>query len=121
MMAYTLTRDPNLLNLLSPTFGGTATLQSKEGENVLVPLSALLGASTLVSGIVANSHLHPAVHGPLILSCALSTDVLVSVGDILGRGEAFVIDNDNGEIKNAMDMFRGRYSSTCADKYRGNQ
>ena len=112
-MAYALSRDPALVNLLQITYGGTVTLQSKDGEIVPVPLTALLGASSLVRGMVADSHLHPGVHGPLILSCEVPADVLVGVGDILRTGEAIVKDNNIIEVKKAMDMLGVAAELSC--------
>ena len=44
---------------------GTATLLSRDGEEVKVPLAPLLGASILVRSMVTEAHLHPGIHGPL--------------------------------------------------------
>ena len=89
-----LKKDPALLLDLIGTTLGRATLQSKDNEKVQVPLAHLLSTSKLIRTMVAESHLHPAIHGPLILSCEVSTEALVSVGDMLGAGETR-INNDN--------------------------
>jgi len=84
---------------------GTATLQSKDNEKVQVPLAPLLSISKLIRIMVAETHLHPAIHGPLILSCEVSTKALVSVREILGTGETR-ISNENflEEIKQVFSM-----------------
>merc|ERR1719158_677980 len=63
--------------------------------------------------MVADSHLHPGVHGPLILSCEVPADVLVSVGDIFQTGESTVNDNNIGEVKKAMDMLGVAAELSC--------
>merc|ERR1719233_121738 len=54
--------------------------------------------------MLADSNLHPAIHGPLILSCEVSTKALVRVGDILGTGETRISNNDIEEIKQVLSM-----------------
>jgi len=88
-MAVILSRDKaSTISLLS-TYG-SVTLQCRDGEEVQVPLVPLLGASPLIRSIVAESHLHPSIHGPLNLSFAVDAEFLVNVGDILGEGESNV-------------------------------
>jgi len=53
---------------------------------------------------VAESNLHPAIHGPLILSCEVSTKALARVGDILGTGKTRISNDDIEEIKQVMSM-----------------
>jgi len=105
-MAYILNlkRDPALTNDLICTTLGTATLQSKDNEKVQVPLAPLLSTSKLIRIMVTESHLHPAIHGPLILSCEVSTEALLSVRDILGIGETRVNDDNVEEIKKLLRM-----------------
>ena len=81
MLTVILSRAPVLTVPLLSTYG-TTTLLSRDGEEVKVPLAPLLGASPLVRSMVAESHLHPGTHGPLVLSFTVPADVLVSVGDI---------------------------------------
>jgi len=99
-----LKKDPALLLDLIGTTLGKATLLSKENEGVQVSLAPLLSTSKLIRLIVAESHLHPAIHGPLILWCDVSTKVLVRVGDILGTGETRVSNDDIEEIKQVLSM-----------------
>jgi len=105
-MAYlfNLKRNPALTNDLIGTPLGTATLQSKDNEKVQVPLAPLLSTSKLIRTMVAESYLHPATHGPLILSCEVSTEALVSVGDILGTGETCNNNDNIEEIKQGLSM-----------------
>jgi len=105
-MAYILNlrRDPALTYDLTGTTLGTATLQSKDNEKVQVPLAPLLSTSKLIRTMVAESHLHPAIHGPLILSCDASTKALVSVRDILGTGETRINKDNIEDIKQVMNM-----------------
>jgi len=96
--------DPALLlNLISTTLG-TATLLSKDNERVQVPLAPLLSTSKLIRTMVAESNLHPAIYGPLILSCEVSTEALVSVRDILGTGETRISNDDIEEVKQVLSM-----------------
>jgi len=99
-----LKRDPALTNDLICTTLGTAILQSRDNEKVQVPLAPLLSTSKLIRLMVAESHLHPAIHGPLILSCEVSTKALVSVGDILGTGETRISNDNIEEIKQVLSM-----------------
>ena len=73
-----------------------------DGREVKVPLAPLLGACTLVRSMLAESHFHPGIHGPLVISFAVDTDILVSVGDILSMGEANVKEKNIGEVKQAL-------------------
>jgi len=101
-----LKKDPALLlDLIGTTLRtATATLLSKENEGVQVPLAPLLSTSKLLRFMVAESHLHPAIHGPLILWCEVSTKALVKVGDILGSGKTRVSNDDIEEIKQVLSM-----------------
>ena len=63
-MAVTLSRDQALTVQLLSTYG-TASLLGKDGREVQVPLAPLLGASSLLRSIVAESHLHPGSMGLL--------------------------------------------------------
>ena len=80
-MAFVLSRDQALSVPLLSTHG-KASLLSKNGDEVKVPLAPLLGASSLIKALVADFHLHPGIHGPLIFSFSVNTDVLESVGNI---------------------------------------
>jgi len=102
MMAVILSRDHALTVPLLSTHG-TVTLLSKDGEEVKVPLAPLLGASTLVRSIVDESHLHPGIHGPLVLSFAVAADVLVSVKEILSSGESNVMEENIEEVKQVLN------------------
>ena len=104
-MATILTRDQALTIALFSTFG-TATLLSRDGLEIKVPLAPLLGASTLVRSIVAESHLHPGLHGPIVLSFAVAADILVSVGEILGVGESNVKKENIERVKQVLDSLR---------------
>jgi len=100
-MAIILSRDQALtFNLLSTL--GTATLLSRDGGQVKVPLALLLGASPLVRSMVAESHLHPDVHGPLVLSFGVAANVLASVGDLLGTGESKVKEENIEEVEQVL-------------------
>jgi len=101
-MAVMLSRDQALTVPLLSTHG-TATLLSRDGRDVQVPLAPLLGGSTLVRSMVVESHLHPGIHGPLILSFAVAGDVLGSVGDILGAGESIVKEENIEEVKKVLN------------------
>merc|ERR1712179_847943 len=76
----------------------------KDNEKVQVPVAPLLSTSKLIRTMVAESHLHPAIHGPLTLSCDVSTKALVSVRDILGTGETRINNDNIEEIKQVMNM-----------------
>ena len=102
-MAYILSRDHALTVSLVST-SDKAALLSKEGEDVNVPLVPLLGSSTLLRSVVAESHLHPGVHGPLVLSLPVAADVLVSVGEILGKGESNVKEENIEEVQQVLDL-----------------
>merc|ERR1719369_138960 len=54
--------------------------------------------------MVAESHLHPGLHGPLILSFTVAADVLASVGDMLGVGEAIVREENIDEVTQVLDI-----------------
>jgi len=97
-MDVILTRDQALTIPLLSTYG-TASLLSWDGQEVKVPLAPLLGGSTLVRSMVAESQLHPGLHGPLIFSFTVAADVLVSIGDILGMGECNVKEENVEEVK----------------------
>jgi len=100
-----LKRDPASTNDLIVTTLGRATLQSRDNDKIQVPLAPLLSTSKLIRTMVAESHLHPAIHGPLILSCDVTTEALVSVRDILGTGETRISSNDNiEEIKQVLSL-----------------
>jgi len=96
-MAVILSRDQALTVPLFSTHG-TATLLSWDGGEIQVPLAPLLGASILVRSMVAESHLHPGIHGPLVLSFAVAADVLESVVDIIGAGESNVMEENIDEV-----------------------
>ena len=83
---------------------GKASLLSMDGQEVKVPLAVLLGGSSLVRSMVAESHLHPGLHGPLILSFTVATNVLASVGDILAVGVANVREENIGEVTQVLDL-----------------
>jgi len=102
MMAVILSRDHALTVPLLSTHG-TATLLSKDNHEVKVPLAPLLGASTLVRSMVAESHLHPGIHGPLVLSFAVSADILVSVKEILSVGESNVMEENIEEVNQVLN------------------
>jgi len=102
MMAVILSRDHALTIPLLSTHG-TATLLSKDNHEVRVPLAPLLGASTLVRSIVDESHLHPGIHGTLVLSFAVAADVLVSVKEILSVGESNVMEENIEEVKQVLN------------------
>ena len=104
-MATILTRDRASTVALFSTFG-TASLLSRDGLEIKVPLAPLLGASTLVRSIVAESHLHPGLHGSLVLSFAVAADILQSVGEILGVGESNVNEENIGGVKQVLDSLR---------------
>jgi len=92
-----LSRDPALTVSLLSTYD-TATLLSRDGAEVKVSLAPLLGASTLVRYIVAECHLHPGIHGPLMIFFAVAADVLMSVRDILGTGESNLVEDNIEEV-----------------------
>jgi len=99
-----LKRDPaSVIDLIGTTLG-TATLLSTDNEKVEVPLATLLSTSKLIRIMIAESHLHPAIHGPLILSCEVSTEALVSVQDILGKGETRISNVNIEEVKEVLSM-----------------
>jgi len=99
-----LKRNPALTIDLIGTTLGTATLQSKDNDRVQVPLAPLLSTSKLIRIMVAESGIHPDIHGPLILSCEASTKSLISVADILDTGEIGVSDDAIDEIKQVLSM-----------------
>jgi len=101
-MVVILSRDHALIVPLLSTYG-TVTLLSRDGVEVQVPLALLLGASTLVRSVVAESHLHPGIHGPLFLSFAVAADVLGNVGDILGEGVSSVTEENIGEVEQVLN------------------
>ena len=89
-MSILLKRDPDWLNisLVTDADYGAISLLSEDGHQVPVPRATLLTASPLLRSMVHD--LHPAVHGPLVLSLTISGDVLLLVGDILAKGVANV-------------------------------
>jgi len=97
-----LSRNQDLTVPLLSTYG-TASLLSMGGQEVKVPLALLLGGSSLVRSMVAESHLHPGLHGPLILSFTVSANVLASVGDMLAVGVANVIEENIDEVTQVLD------------------
>jgi len=99
-----LKRDRTLTKDLIGTTLGTGTLQSKDNEKVEVPLAPLLSTSKLIRTILAESHLHPAIHGPLTLSFDVSTKALVSVRDILGTGETLIRNDNIEEVKQVLSI-----------------
>merc|ERR1719153_1198779 len=103
-MAFKLSRDQALTFRLLSTCG-TVSLLSRNGEEVKVPLAPLLGGSSLVRSMVAESRLHPGLHGPLIFSFTVAADVLVSIGDILGMGECNVKEENVEEVKQVLQLF----------------
>jgi len=96
-MALILSRDKALTISQVSTYG-TASFLSLDGQEVKVPLALVLGASTLVRSMMAELHLHPGIHGPLVLSFEVAADVLGSVADMLGVGEANVKEENIEEI-----------------------
>jgi len=99
-----LKRDPaSIIDLIGTTLG-TATLHSKDNEKVQVTLAPLISNSKLIRIMVAESHFHPAIHGPLILSCEVSTEALVSVRDILHTGETRISNDNIEEVKEVLSM-----------------
>jgi len=105
MLTVILSRAPVLTVPLLSTYG-TTTLLSRDGEEVKVPLAPLLGASPLVRSMVAESHLHPGTHGPLVLSFTVPADVLVSVGDMLGTGVSNVVEENIKEVVQVLNSLR---------------
>ena len=105
-MAVTLTRDQALTVPLLTTYG-TALLLSRDGREVKVPMAPLLAASNLVRSMVTETpHLHPGIHGPLILSFEVASDILVGAGDILATGESNLKEEDIEDVKQVLDMLR---------------
>ena len=90
-----------------------ATLRSKDCHDVAVPLVPLLGASSLVRSVVAESHLHPAVHGGLILNIEVAAEVLVSVGELLATGEANVKEGNIEGIRQVLYMLGVEVNLSC--------
>ena len=85
-MSCVLKRDPDWLDLSLSTGCGVFSLISEDGHQVSVPMAILLAASPLLRSLVSD--LHPTAHGPLVLSFAISRDVLFLLGDILTTGVA---------------------------------
>jgi len=102
-MAFILSRNHALTVPLLSTYG-TASLLSRDGQEVKVPLALLLGGSTLVRSMVDESHLHPGIHGPLILSFTVEADVLANVGDMMSVGEANVMEENIAEVTQVLDL-----------------
>ena len=93
-MTVSLTRNQALTVPLLTTYG-TALLLSRDGQEVKVPLAPLLAASHLVRSMVTETpHLHPGIHGPLILSFEVASDILVGAGEILATGESNLKEED---------------------------
>ena len=103
IMAVILSRDHSLTVLLLSTYG-KASLLSMDGREVEVPLAPLLGASSLVRSIVASSHLHPGIHGPLFLSFEVTADILACVGEIFGTGESILKGGNIEDVKHVFDV-----------------
>ena len=102
-MSYVLKRDPVWLDLSLSTGCGVFLLLSEDGHQVSVPGGVLLAISPLLRSMVSD--LHPAAHGPLVLSIAISGDVLLLVGDIMTKGVAFVMgDRIKGEVQAVLKM-----------------
>merc|ERR1719369_432916 len=68
--------------------------------------------------MVAESHLHPGLHGPLILSFTVAADVLASVGDILSVGEAIVREENIDEVTQVLDILGVK---ACLSQSRNNK
>ena len=100
-MDFVLSRDHALTVPLLSTYD-TAALLSKDGGEIKVPLAPLLGASPLVRSMVAEAHLHPGIHGPLILSFEVASDILECVGHILGLGESNIEERKIIEVKKVL-------------------
>ena len=111
-MAYIIS-NPAILRVLLEPICGFATLRSKDCHDVAVPLVPLLGASSLVRSVVAESHLHPAVHGGLILNIEVAADVLVSVGELLATGEANVKEGNIEGIRQVLYMLGVEVNLSC--------
>lgn len=108
-----LKRDSMLWDVLPCTAYETATLLSKDSQGVAVPLAHLLGASSLVRSMVADANLHPAIHGPLILSCPVEVGVLLSVGEIFRRGVASARDGEIEEVQHVLNMLGVEVDLSC--------
>merc|ERR1719153_1828570 len=54
--------------------------------------------------MVTQANLHPGVHGPLILSLDVAAEVLVSLREILSKGETDVRKETMIEVKQVLDM-----------------
>jgi len=101
-MALLLSRNKAVTVALLSTHG-TASLLSRDGHEVFVPLAPVLSASTLVRSVVAESHLHPGIHGPLTLSLEVSAAVLSSVAVMLVAGESKVEEENIDEVIQVLD------------------
>ena len=105
-MTVSLTRNQALTVPLLTTYG-TALLLSRDGQEVKVPLAPLLAASHLVRSMVTETpHLHPGIHGPLILSFEVASDILVGAGEILATGESNLKEEDIEDVKQVLEMLR---------------
>ena len=102
VMAFTLRRDQAWTVPLLSTCG-TATLLSRDGEEIKAPLAPLLGASTLVWSILAESHIHPGLHAPLALSFEVAVDVLANVEEILRVGKSNVEEENIEDVREVFD------------------
>merc|ERR1719402_562530 len=111
-----LTRDQALTVPLLSTYG-TAILLGRDGREVRVPLAPLLGASILVRSMGTESQLHPGIHGPLFLSFAVTSDILASVGELLGAGESNVKEENIEDVKQVLDMLGVEANLSYGRKY----
>ena len=111
-MACTLS-NPALSNVLLEPICGLAVLRSKDCHDVEVPLVPLLGVSSLVRSVVTESHLHPAIHGGLILNLAVAAEVLVSVGELLATGVTNVKGENIEGIKQVFCMIGAEVNLSC--------
>ena len=92
-MCFVLKRDPVWFEPASVNRicgSDSISLLSEDGHQISVPTVLLLAASPLVRIMVSD--LHPAVHGPLSLSVAVTGDVLSAVGEICITGVANIRD-----------------------------
>ena len=116
IMAVILTRDQALTVPLFSTYG-TAILLGRDGREVRVPLAPLLGASILVRSVVTESQLHPGIHGPLFLSFAVTSDILASVGELLGAGESNVKEEYIEDVRQVLDTLGVEANLSYDNKY----
>ena len=109
-----LKRDSSLWNVLPCTDNEISNLLSDDSQSVAVPLVHLLGASSLVRSMVVDANLHPAIHGPLILSFPVEVGVLLSVGEIFRRGETWVRDGEIEEVQEVLNMLGVEVYLSCS-------